>query len=63
MNSLYKDTDLVTITEHGVSAVYERNGWYYVKLNTEDYTGYEFIHRDGVMSLDEAKNKFPEEML
>ena len=61
--NLYNDTDLVAITEHGILDVYERNGWYYIKVNTDDYSGYEFVHRDGVMTLDEAKNRFPEGLL
>ena len=63
MSSLYKPTPLVALTEYGILDVYVKDGCHYVGVEYEAFRGYEYIHKDAVMTKDEAKRKYPEELI
>jgi hypothetical protein len=62
---LFKKTDKVVIVELGLAPVWSReySDDYFTKREEEGFSVYEVVHKDGVMSIREAKERYPEMMV
>lgn len=63
MMNNFRPTGKLVLTENGLQPVYTNGTFLYIKDNTDGFVIYELICKDSVITEEEAKEKYPEEMI